>query len=54
MEKRKEKGYKPLSLDALTELDKEGASLQIKAYDPLPEEELVIKESIGEMRDGCF
>ena len=54
MEKRKEKGYKPLSLDALVDLDKEGASLQMKANDPLPEEELVIKESIREMRDGCF
>lgn len=54
MGKRKEKGYTPLSLDALTELDREGAPLQIADSRPLPEEEVIVAETILEIRNGCF
>lgn len=54
MEKRKEAGYSPLSLDALTALDREGAPMQVVDTGPLPEEEVIVSETIREMRDGCF
>ncbi len=54
MEKRKSGGYDPLSLDALTELEQEGEPLQLSDPCPLPEEEVLVEETIREMRDGCF
>ncbi len=54
MEKRRSGGYVPLSLDALMELEREGEPLQLSDTSPLPEEEVVVEETIREMRDGCF
>lgn len=54
MAKRREKGYEPLSLDALADLDREGEPLQVADPNPLPEEELLVAETIREIRDGCF
>lgn len=54
MEKRRSGGYDPLSLDALTELEQEGEPLQLRDSSPLPEVEVLVEETIREMRDGCF
>lgn len=53
-EKRREADFVPLSLDAVAALDKEGELLQVRDPAPLPEEELLVSETIREMRDGCF
>jgi len=54
MQKRKEPDAVPLSLDALSDLDREGKSLQVIDASPLPEDEILVAETIREMRDGCF
>lgn len=54
MKKRSEKGYKELSYDQLTELENEASAYQFKSNDPLPEDEIIVDESIREMRNGCF
>lgn len=54
MERRKTGEYDPLSLDALMKLEKEGKPLQLTDPNPLPEEEVLVAETIREMRDGCF
>lgn len=54
MQKRKEKGYTPLSIDEVMDLEREGAVLQLVSPGPGPEQEIEVKESIREMRNGCF
>lgn len=54
MKKRKEKDYTELSYDQLTELEHESYTYQFKSNDPLPEDEVIVDESIKEMRNGCF
>ncbi len=54
MQIRKEKGYKELSYDQLIDLEKESPSLQFESNTPQPDEELILDESIRELRNGCF
>lgn len=54
MKIRKQKNNIQLSLDELTDIEREGATLQISTPDPSPEDELLVDESIKEIQNGCF
>lgn len=49
---RKEKGFKELSYEEIIELQRDGTLFT--SNDPLPEDYVIVKESIKDLQNGCF